>query len=91
MSGAAVVDLCEMGDKLILEETSKVYKKEKEMKKGGDNICTICIFMISRERDYHSVCALPSLSLSLSLSLRNCLPNMSLYKQLHLPLFPLAV
>ena len=32
--GAAVVDLCEMGDKLILEETSKVYKKEKEMKKG---------------------------------------------------------
>ena len=32
--GAAVVDVCEMGDKLILEETGKVYKKEKEMKKG---------------------------------------------------------
>ena len=32
--GAAVVDLCEKGDTLILEETSKVYKREKEMKKG---------------------------------------------------------
>ena len=32
--GAAVVEICEMGDKLILEETGKVYKKEKEMKKG---------------------------------------------------------
>ena len=26
--------LCQMGDKLIEEETSKVYKKEKELKKG---------------------------------------------------------
>ncbi len=34
VSGAAVVDLCEKGDTLILEETAKVYKKEKEMKKG---------------------------------------------------------
>lgn len=32
--GAAVVELCEKGDTLILEETAKVYKKEKEMKKG---------------------------------------------------------
>ena len=38
--GAAVVDLCEMGDKLILEETGKVYKKEKEMKKGEDQAFT---------------------------------------------------
>ena len=28
------MELCEKGDKLILEETSKVYKKEKEMRKG---------------------------------------------------------
>ena len=35
IAGAAVVDLCEMGDRIIMEETSKVYKKEKEMKKGG--------------------------------------------------------
>lgn len=34
VAGAAVVELCEKGDKLILEETSKVYKKEKEMRKG---------------------------------------------------------
>ena len=34
VAGASVVDLCELGDRLIIEETSKVYKKEKEMKKG---------------------------------------------------------
>ena len=33
--------LCQMGDKLIEEETSKVYKKEKELKKGT-NIKTFC-------------------------------------------------
>ena len=31
---AKVVEICEFGDQRILEETSKVYKKEKEMKKG---------------------------------------------------------
>ena len=34
MEGCSVLTLCEMGDSLILEETSKVYKKEKDMKKG---------------------------------------------------------
>jgi len=29
-----VLDLCEMGDRIILEDTQKVFKKEKEMKKG---------------------------------------------------------
>ena len=37
MDGALVVDLCEKGDQMILEETKKVYKKEKEMKKGRGN------------------------------------------------------
>ena len=32
-----MVDLCERGDQMILEETKKVYKKEKEMKKGRRN------------------------------------------------------
>ena len=36
VAGASVVDLCELGDRLIIEETSKVYKKEKEMKKGEE-------------------------------------------------------
>ena len=36
MDGVLVVDLCERGDQMILEET-KVYKKEKEMKKGRRN------------------------------------------------------
>lgn len=34
VEGAVITDLCEMGDKLVLEETKKVYKKEKNMKKG---------------------------------------------------------
>jgi len=32
--GASARTICEIGDKMILEETSKVYKKEKELKKG---------------------------------------------------------
>lgn len=32
--GASARDICLLGDKLILEETNKVYKKEKELKKG---------------------------------------------------------
>lgn len=35
VEGALVLDLCVLGDRLILEETSKVYKKEKELKKGA--------------------------------------------------------
>ncbi|VVC40139.1 Hypothetical protein CINCED_3A000470 [Cinara cedri] len=34
IEGASVRDICIWGDNLILEETSKVFKKEKEMKKG---------------------------------------------------------
>jgi len=33
-AGSTVCSLCQLGDKLILEETSKVFKKEKAMKKG---------------------------------------------------------
>nr|XP_002734317.1 PREDICTED: proliferation-associated protein 2G4-like isoform X1 [Saccoglossus kowalevskii] len=32
--GESSLGLCEFGDTMILEETTKVYKKEKEMKKG---------------------------------------------------------
>ena len=35
MEGCTVLSLCELGDRLILEETGRVYKKEKEMKKGA--------------------------------------------------------
>ena len=34
VAGAMVMDVCETGDKLIIQETSSVYKKEKDMKKG---------------------------------------------------------
>lgn len=33
-TGASVRAICELGDKMIVEETGKVYKKEKELKKG---------------------------------------------------------
>jgi len=32
--GASVISICEAGDQLLLEETGKVFKKEKEMRKG---------------------------------------------------------
>ena len=34
VDGAKIVDLCQTGDTLMLEETAKVYKKEKDLKKG---------------------------------------------------------
>ncbi|UYV66099.1 PA2G4 [Cordylochernes scorpioides] len=34
LPGTSVVSLCELGDKLLQEETDKVFKKEKEIKKG---------------------------------------------------------
>ena len=34
-AGKPVLSLCERGDALIAEETGKVFKKEKEMKKGS--------------------------------------------------------
>ena len=32
--GSSVRDLCRLGDKRLLEETSKAYKKDKKMFKG---------------------------------------------------------
>lgn len=34
VADASVISICEFGDNLINEETSKVFKKEKEIKKG---------------------------------------------------------
>eukprot|EP00106_Octopus_bimaculoides_P020093 XP_014787535.1 PREDICTED: proliferation-associated protein 2G4-like [Octopus bimaculoides] len=33
-AGKSVIQICKFGDELLLEETSKVFKKDKEMKKG---------------------------------------------------------
>ena len=35
--GASARETCELGDKTILDETSKIYKKDKEIKKGKSN------------------------------------------------------
>lgn len=57
--GASVKEICEFGDQLLLDETSKVFKKEKELKKGiafptcvSVNNC-ICHFSpVPKEPDY---------------------------------------
>lgn len=57
--GASVREICEFGDKLVLEETNKVFKKEKDFKKGiafptcvSVNNC-ICHFSpVPSEADY---------------------------------------
>ena len=32
--GNSVREICEFGDKMLIEETNKVFKKEKDLKKG---------------------------------------------------------
>nr|XP_054756169.1 proliferation-associated protein 2G4-like [Lytechinus pictus] len=34
VAGAEIVSICDLGDKILEEKTSQVYKKDKEMKKG---------------------------------------------------------
>lgn len=59
VAGTSVREICEFGDQLLTEETSKVFKKEKELKKGiafptcvSVNNC-ICHFSpIPSEADY---------------------------------------
>lgn len=34
VAGESVINICEFGDNLIVEETGKVFKKEKDTKKG---------------------------------------------------------
>lgn len=40
LAGVSVLSLCEKGDAFIMAETGKVFKKEKEMKKGKS--CMLC-------------------------------------------------
>ena len=42
VDGAKIVDLCQMGDALMLEETAKVYKKEKYLRKGRSRMLGRC-------------------------------------------------
>lgn len=43
--GVSVLSLCEKGDAYIMVETGKVFKKEKEMKKGEARICPLWVFV----------------------------------------------
>jgi len=40
-----VQELCEFGDRLLTEETAKVFKKEKDMKKGMDS-CGVLVVIV---------------------------------------------
>jgi len=41
--GASVIDICSFGDKMILDETAKHYKKDKQLKKGIAFPTCICV------------------------------------------------
>ena len=42
--GVSVLSLCEKGDAFVMAETSKVFKKEKDIKKGMkcEPVCSLC-------------------------------------------------
>ncbi|XP_018321557.1 proliferation-associated protein 2G4 [Agrilus planipennis] len=59
VAGASVREICEYGDQLLTEETSKVFKKEKELKKGiafptcvSVNNCVCHFSPVPSEPDY---------------------------------------
>ncbi|KAG6923420.1 proliferation-associated 2G4, partial [Chelydra serpentina] len=58
-SGGSVLSLCEKGDAMIMEETGKIFKKEKEMKKGiafptsiSVNNCVCHFSPLKSDQDY---------------------------------------
>uniref|UniRef100_A0A2I3GW79 Peptidase M24 domain-containing protein n=1 Tax=Nomascus leucogenys TaxID=61853 RepID=A0A2I3GW79_NOMLE len=58
-SGVSVLSLCEKGDATIMEETGKIFKKEKEMEKGiafpiniSVNNCVCHFSPLKRGQDY---------------------------------------
>uniref|UniRef100_A0A671G6D9 Peptidase M24 domain-containing protein n=1 Tax=Rhinolophus ferrumequinum TaxID=59479 RepID=A0A671G6D9_RHIFE len=58
-SGVSVLSLCEKGDAMITEETGKIFKKEKEMKKGtafptsiSVNNCVYHFSPLKSDQDY---------------------------------------
>lgn len=46
--GVSVLSLCEKGDAYIMTETGKVFKKEKEMKKGEEKMACVSL-LFSRD------------------------------------------
>ncbi|PIO36531.1 hypothetical protein AB205_0083450 [Aquarana catesbeiana] len=56
---ASILSLCEKGDAMIMEETGKIFKKEKEMKKGiafptsiSVNNCVCHFSPLKSDQDY---------------------------------------
>lgn len=43
LPGARVLDICEAGDKMLLEETAQIYKKDKELRKGIAFPTCVCV------------------------------------------------
>lgn len=42
VDGAKVVDICAFGDERLGDETSKIYRKDKELKKGSFHYLFYC-------------------------------------------------
>ncbi len=52
--GVSVLSLCEKGDAYIMAETGKVFKKEKEMKKGEAKMMLVSPLLFGEQLSQHS-------------------------------------
>lgn len=81
MAGVSVLSLCEKGDAYIMAETGKIFKKEKDMKKGqyfvGVHLSVTCVSLRSLNPT-HSLC-LPSTGIAFPtcVSVNNCVCHFS--------------
>lgn len=97
--GAKIQELCEFGDKLLSEETGKVFKKEKDLKKGEDEFERVCLMAhqhycllllrvgVILSLVYCNVVSYSSDSYSSLMICRHCISDMHICQQLHLSLF----
>ena len=53
--GTSVLELCEYGDRRLMEETGKVFKKDKEMKKGETFVVKNLLAVVGFASDVHNV------------------------------------
>ncbi len=90
MAGVSVLSLCEKGDAFIMAETGKIFKKEKDMKKGKSAVAfrqspSVSLTQHSLVHSFiHSLTHSLSLSLSLAgiafptcVSVNNCVCHYS--------------
>lgn len=77
LAGTSVRSLCVKGDSFIMEEIGKIFKKEKEMKKGQPTLL--------RAVGHAGASALGALPNRCRVSCRNCFSNLRVCQQLRVP------